>query len=170
MCEWGLFGLVAVAICGVNVRLVGRGILPSFVCFARDFKLASSCLISIVAFVMVMVFCRMVVGWVDVAPAAACVCDKVSIFSLECTGHAGCCVFLYLSSLLRNNICGLAVKCVLLSLSVLLLGIRCWVGLRSPFLSILGVCVVVESAVRADFNGQASAAGLFSPKLAAPVI
>lgn len=83
MCECGLFGLVAVAICGVNVRLVGRGILLSCDGF-----------VSIVALVTVMVLaCRMVVGWVDVPSPAPCACDEVTKLPLECTGHAGCGVF-----------------------------------------------------------------------------
>lgn len=77
MCECGLFGLVAVAICGVNMRLVGREILLSRDGLADDFEEASSCLVSIVALVTVMVLaCRMAVGWGDVASMAAYVCDN----------------------------------------------------------------------------------------------
>lgn len=115
MFECGLFGLVAVAIRGVNARVVGRGILPS----CDGFVLGSSCLVSIVAFVTVMVLaCRMVVGWV--VSLAACACDKVTKLFRECTGQAGCGVLRYFSSSLRYNRCGLTVMCVRLSLFVTL--------------------------------------------------
>ena len=124
MCERELFVLVAVATCGVNVTPVGRENLLSCVGFAKDFKSASSCLVSIVALVTVRdLACRTVVGWVDVAPPAACICDEVTRLLLECTGHAGCGVFLYLSSSLRKIICGLTLLFVLLSLFVMLSGI-----------------------------------------------